>query len=88
MVLTTGKAHDLSYEVVESFGAPEAPKSAALTLLGDQHITFPNWGGVILRLVIYRLSGKKVYRVLADRFNLSGLSVAQCENYSITSAAP
>jgi hypothetical protein len=68
---------EIKYEVVESFAVPEAPKSAGLTLLSDEHITFPNWGGVILRLVSYRLPDKKIYRILTDRFDLSALSVAQ-----------
>jgi hypothetical protein len=67
----------IKYEVVASFAVPEAPKSAGLTLLNDQHVTFPNWAGVILRLVSYRLPDGKIYWILTDRFDLSALSVAQ-----------
>jgi len=75
----------IKYEVVVSCAVPEAPKSAGLTLLSDEHSTFPNWGGVILRLISYRLPDRKIYWVLTDRFDLSALSIAQLykERWSI-----
>ncbi len=75
----------IKYEVVASFAVPEAPKGPDLTLLSDEHMTFPNWAGVILRLVSYRLPDRKIYWVLTDRFDLSALSVAQLykERWSI-----
>jgi IS4 transposase len=67
----------INYCVEHSFAVPLAPASAGLSLLSDEHVTFPNWAGVILRLVSYQLPDGKVIRVLTDRFDLTALSVAQ-----------
>jgi hypothetical protein len=67
----------ISYCLLASLAVPEAPKSVGLTLLSDEHLTFPHWEGVILRLVSYSLPEGKIYWVLTDRFDLSALSVAQ-----------
>jgi hypothetical protein len=69
----------INYCVVHSFAVPLQPASAGLTLLSDEHVTFPNWEGVIWRLVSYRLPDGKLMRVLTDRFDLTALSVAQLD---------
>ena len=68
----------VDFKIIERHLIPEFKLSAGIrALTSDWTIVLPGWeGGLLLRLVSYRLTDGKLIRVLTDRHELTALSVA------------
>jgi hypothetical protein len=68
----------VDFKIIERHLIPEFKLPAGIrALTSDWTIVLPGWeGGLLLRLVSYRLTDGKLIRVLTDRHELTALSVA------------
>jgi hypothetical protein len=68
----------VDFRIIERHLIPEFKLPAGIrAITSDWRVVLPGWeGGIILRLVSYRLTDGKLIRVLTDRHDLSALSVA------------
>lgn len=68
----------VDYQIVKRAPVPKTPKKAGFRVTSDWLVRLPGWDSELpLRLVSYQLPGRRLIRVLTDRFDLTAVSIAQ-----------